>query len=102
MIDWMKPIRLKKSQKQVYAVGYLERYGTDRIVGPERRWGSGGIPYNNYGLPEQECPWGEIENFDPLEEDKKNWKDVPSPAAKVAARQVQAQLEDSPLFSLWS
>jgi len=108
-IDWWKPIRLVATARRVYVTGKYEGAWEARHVGPDDRWGSGGLIYTGDGMPlEAGGPWGPIENFDPAAEMTRTmdaWHDVPTPAEQRAARlfreKVAAASEDNPNFGTW-
>lgn len=103
MINWHKPLRLKKSERQVYVVGRADDGSGRRMVGPTNRWGSGGIWYELNGQPVETCPWGAVENYDPLEDlGMDGWHEVANPAERRAQRQLVQESEDNPLFGAWS
>lgn len=103
MIDWKQPVRLKKNKREVFVVGYCngEVWGNGRVVGPEDRWGSGGIPYNVLGQPQVESPWGEIENFDATEGLFEDEEYVATPKQRREMRELLDNCNSSPDFGAW-
>lgn len=98
MIDWDKPLRLVGSKRQVYRVDG-SKWGGMICVGPDNRWGSGGVWFHPDGTTIDPPPgWEVVENFDPLAELLAGVEEVETPQQRKMREALQDQARDNPLF----
>lgn len=96
MVSFEKPMRIVRSQRQVFITGNT-RWGPRLDTTDTGR--DTGFIYDRTGEPVDEgCPWGLIENFDPAEGLFLTTEEVMAPALKKAARRIADENADNPLW----
>lgn len=85
---------------------FIVRFGKLGRLLDRDSFGRGVFWYNDAGEPHEDCPWGPLENYDPLEAIAAGeWKEGLTPAEQKSADAFRAavtdHLGDNPMFGLF-